>query len=145
MEKEHIISRIASLKTMPVNDLKKMWEELYESKPPAFNRGFLEARIAYRLQEIAFGGLDDSTTKKLNNLVGRGRSRLSKPEAIRPQVGTVLVREFKGVEYRVKVLQDGFEYQGFKYTSLTAVASKITGCSYSGVRFFGLKGQMVKL
>ena len=56
-----------------------------------------------------------------------------------PVVGTRLIREWQGVEHTVTVLDDGFEYQGRPYKSLSAIARAITGTRWNGYRFFGLR------
>ena len=60
-----IPARLAALKTTPTNDLKQQWRELFDSEPPPFNRRYLESRLAYRIQELAYGGLKPETVKRL--------------------------------------------------------------------------------
>lgn len=138
MEREQILSRINKLTTMPVNDLRKLWLELNQKEAPSFNRTFLEARLAYRIQEIAFGGIAEETFKKIKNANKQEDGFSYKTPAYKPPTGTVFIKEFKGIQHRVKVLSDGFEYNGIKYTSLSAVAKKISGNNCSGLRFFGV-------
>ena len=52
-----VVARVAALKSMPISDLKQQWRELFDSDPPPFNRRFLESRLAYRIQELAYGDL----------------------------------------------------------------------------------------
>jgi hypothetical protein len=139
--KDNVITQVAALRTMPTVDLKKKWKELYESEPPPFNRGYLESRLAYRLQEIAYGGMKNETLKRIEALREniKGNSSYDPNSKNRPPVGAVLVREHRGIEHRVKVLQDGFEYNGHLYRSLTAVASHIAGVHWNGPMFFGLR------
>lgn len=126
------------LSTMPATDLKKMWRDLYDSEPPAFNRVHLEQRLTYRLQEIAYGGLTDKTIDKLKKLRDSKTANTQRKIA-KPPIGTVLVKEYLGVEHRIRVLPDGFDYSGQKFKSLSAVAFKITGTHWNGPRFFGLR------
>jgi hypothetical protein len=63
-----IPARLAALKTMPMPDLKAEWRTLFDSEPPRFNRRYLENRIAYRIQELAYGGLKPETLKRLEAL-----------------------------------------------------------------------------
>ena len=63
-----IPARLAALKTMALPDLKTQWRDLFESEPPPFNRRFLESRLAYRIQELAYGGLKPETVKRLEVL-----------------------------------------------------------------------------
>jgi hypothetical protein len=144
MEREHLLSKIAQLSRLPIAELRRLWFDLYEKEAPPFNRKFLEARLAYRLQEIAFGGINDETLQRMRNNNQKQEENRTRREAFRPPIGTVLVREFKGIEHRVRVMRDGFDYQGIKYRSLTAIAHKITGTSWNGLRFFGLRNDRVK-
>ncbi len=52
-----VLTRVAALKTTPTPGLKKKWRELFDTEPPPYNRRFLESRLAYRIQELAYGGL----------------------------------------------------------------------------------------
>ena len=141
MTEEPLLARLAALKTTPTPDLKAMWRELFDAEAPPYNRAFLESRLAYRLQELAHGGLAATTVARLEALAedlgsGTGRRR---PQPDRPMAGTRLVREWKGVEHSVTVLSDRFEWQGRPYQSLSAVARAITGTRWNGPKFFGLK------
>ncbi len=138
MQENKLLSRIAALTTMPTPDLKKMWRELYESEPPAFNRAHLEQRLTYRLQEIAYGGLTEKTIEKLKRLRD-GKKASTYRQVVKPPAGTILVKEYEGIEHRVLVLHDGFDYDGQKFKSLTALAFRITGTRWNGPMFFGLR------
>jgi hypothetical protein len=97
--------------------------------------------VAYRMQEVALGGLRPERQRQLRQFAEQlkesreGRIR-SRPE-LKP--GTRLVREWQGRTYEVLVVQDGFSWQGTRYLSLSALARKITGTPWSGPLFFGLK------
>jgi len=140
-----IPARLAALKTTPTPDLKNQWRELFESEPPAFNRRYLESRLAYRIQELAYGGLKPETVKRLEALgeqLDGGNITLRRIRAdLKPIAGTRLVREWQGIEQTVTVLADGYEWQGRPYRSLSAVARAITGTRWNGWVFFGLKSQ----
>ena len=139
-----VLARLAALKTTPTPKLKEQWRQLFESEPPAFNRRYLESRLAYRIQELAYGGLKPETVRRLENLgeeLDGGRVEVRKrPANDRPIAGTRLIREYQGVEHSVTVRDDDFEYQGRPYKSLSAIARAITGTPWSGPVFFGLKG-----
>ncbi|WP_173934278.1 DUF2924 domain-containing protein [Chelativorans sp. Marseille-P2723] len=142
-EHDPIPARLAGLKTMPTPDLKQQWRELFDSEPPAFNRRYLESRLAYRIQELAYGGLKPSTIERLEAL---GEQLDGGNEMVRRRrtddrliAGTRLIREWQGVEHTVTVLADGYEWQGRPYKSLSAVARAITGTRWNGWIFFGLK------
>jgi hypothetical protein len=140
---DSIPARLAALKTMPTPELKTQWRELFDSEPPPFNRRYLESRLAYRIQELAYGGLKPETVRRLEELAedlddkGRGKARAH--NAIKPIAGTRLLREWQGVEHVVTVTATGFEWQGRPYQSLSAIARAITGTRWNGWVFFGLK------
>jgi hypothetical protein len=142
-----VLPQIAALKCMPVAGLKARWRDLFDTEPPPFNRRFLESRLAYRIQELAYGGLKPETVERLAALAERidgkptGRTRSAHD---RPIAGTRLVREWKGIEHTVTVRDDGFEYQGRPYKTLSAVARLITGTRWNGWIFFGLKNQRAR-
>ena len=140
---DQILARLAALKTTPTPKLKEQWRQLFESEPPAFNRRYLESRLAYRIQELAYGGLKPETVRRLEKLgeeLDGGRVDVRKrPANDRPIAGTRLIREYQGVEHCVTVRDDDFEYQGRPYKSLSAIARAITGTPWSGPVFFGLK------
>ena len=141
---DQVLARLAALKTTPTPKLKEQWRQLFESEPPAFNRRYLESRLAYRIQELAYGGLKPETVRRLEKLgeeLDGGRVDVRKrPANDRPISGTRLIREYQGVEHCVTVRDDDFEYQGRPYKSLSAIARAITGTPWSGPVFFGLKG-----
>ena len=62
---DSVLARVAALKTTPTPALKAMWRDLFETEPPPYNRRFLESRLAYRIQELAYGGLKPETIKRL--------------------------------------------------------------------------------
>ena len=139
-----IPARLAALKTMPTPDLKAQWRDLFETEPPPFNRRYLESRLAYRIQELAYGGLKPETLKRLEALgeqldgVNITTCRI-RADRDRPITGTRLLREWQGVEQIVTVTPGGFEWQGRPYKSLSAIARAITGTRWNGWVFFGLK------
>ncbi len=142
---EMVLAQLAALKTTSTADLKTQWRKLNGSEPPPYNRRFLESRLAYRIQELAFGGLKPATVKKLEALgeqIDGRRSGKRKPRMdAKPIAGTRLVREWQGTVQTVTVTTDGFEWQGRPYQSLSAVARAITGTRWNGWVFFGLKNQ----
>jgi hypothetical protein len=130
---------------MPTLELKKQWRQLFETEPPAFNRRYLESRLAYRIQELAYGGLKPETVRRLEKLgeeLDGGNVATRKIRAdLKPIAGTRLIREWQGVEHLVTVTTDGFEWQGRPYTSLSAIARAISGTRWNGWTFFGLKNR----
>ncbi|MGD9506978.1 MAG: DUF2924 domain-containing protein [Geminicoccaceae bacterium] len=142
---ETMLARLAALKTTPTPELRRQWEELFDTAPPLYNRRFLESRLAYRIQELAYGGLKPETIKRLEALgeqLDGGNIVVRQTRADdRPIAGTRLIREWQGVEHTVTVLQDGFEWQGRPYRSLSAIARAVTGTRWNGWVFFGLKNR----
>jgi hypothetical protein len=142
---DSVIACVAALKTTPTPALKSMWRDLFETEPPLYNRRFLESRLAYRIQELAYGGLKPETIKRLeaiaDDLDGGEPARRRRPAKDRPISGTRLIREYQGVEHCVTVRDEDFEYQGRPYKSLSAVARAITGTQWNGLVFFGIKSQ----
>ncbi|MCB1376978.1 MAG: DUF2924 domain-containing protein [Alphaproteobacteria bacterium] len=138
-----VLAQVAALKTTSTPDLKKQWRKLFESEPPPYNRRFLESRLAYRIQELAYGGLKPETIKRLEALgeqLDGGNVAIRKTRADqRPIAGTRLIREWQGVEHTVTVLKNGYEWQGRPYTSLSAIARAITGTRWNGWVFFGVR------
>lgn len=138
-----IPARLAALKTTSTPDLRQQWRDLFDSEPPPFNRRYLESRLAYRIQELAYGGLKPETVKRLEalgeQLDGGDRKKSRIRADMMPIVGTRLIREWQGVEHVVTVTADGFDWQGRPYKSLSAIARAITGTRWNGWVFFGLK------
>ena len=140
---DSVLARIAALKATPTPELKKQWLQLFETAPPPYNRRFLESRLAYRIQELAYGGLKPQTVaylEKLGEQLDGGKVAVRRIRGDdRPIVGTRLIREYQGVEHCVTVKPDGYEWQGCPYKSLSAIARAITGTRWNGWTFFGLK------
>ena len=140
-----VLARLAALKTTPTPDLKRQWRDLFETEPPPYNRRFLESRLAYRIQELAYGGLKPETIARLAALgqqLDGGNMILRRTRAEeKPISGTRLIREWQGVEHCLTVRDHDYEYQGRPYKSLSAAARAITGTRWNGWVFFGLKNQ----
>lgn len=144
-QQDSVLARVAALKTTPTAKLKEQWTALFDTPPPPYNRRFLESRLAYRIQELAYGGLKPETVRRLEQL---GEQLDGGNIAVRrvrgsdiPIAGTRLVREYQGVEYTVTVTTAGYEWQGRPYKSLSAIARAITGTRWNGLLFFGLKNR----
>jgi hypothetical protein len=137
-----VLRQIALIQQASTIGLKQRWRELFGKEPPAFSRSFLQSRLAYRVQELAYGGLKPETVARLEDLGERldgGNVVLRRTRADdRPIAGTRLLREHQGIEHVVTVLVDGFDYCGRPYRSLSAIARAITGAQWNGWTFFGL-------
>jgi hypothetical protein len=129
---------LVQLPTMGNQELRQLWRELFGREPSlGMRRGHMIPILAYRAQEKAFGGLKESTVRMLRELALGIASEAQ--AAYRPKTGTRYVREHNGKLHEVTVLDDGFEYQGKSYRSLTEIAKVITDTKWSGPAFFGLK------
>ena len=133
---------LARLNDLTLDELRAEWRRLYRSMPPRLSQDLMRRAIAYRIQEKAFGGLGAASKRKLKDHATQieitGRVRPDSRPVVRS--GARLVREWNGRTYTVAVTEDGFEYGGKSYRSLTRVARVITGAHWSGPRFFGLNG-----
>lgn len=138
--------QIARLPHLSMEDLWQLWDEYFDERPSHHHRGWLESRLAYKIQERAFGGLKPSLRKKLEEIGETGLlPKQLRGDAQRLLPGTVLTRVFDDVEHRVLVrAANDFEYQGQRFKSLSAVARHITGTQWSGPLFFGLKTPAAK-
>jgi hypothetical protein len=150
-----LIQQIAELKKLKTGELRKKYLEVFGEETRSSNKAYLFKRIAYRLQEKKYGGLSDPAKRHAEELAKdapiRRRPDLrgmdatapaSKPARERdprvPAPGTALKAEHKGTVYTAKVLPDGFEHEGKRYRSLSAIAKEITKCSWNGFAFFNL-------
>lgn len=153
-----IIRTIAEMKEMTVAELRDKYREVFDVETTVTNKTHLWKKIAYRLQEIKHGGLSPEAKARLEELGKEAPERLfgkrkqnvkasassniaALPRDPRiPPVGTIINRNHQGVEHCVVVLENGFEYEGRTYKSLSAIARKITGTGWNGFGFFGLLG-----
>lgn len=142
-----VLGRLAALKTASMPELKQQWQALFAAEPPPYNRRFLESRLAFRIQELAYGGLKPEIVQRLEALGeqhGGGNPVLRRIRGDdKPITGTRLIREHQGVEHCVTVLHDGYEYQWRRYQSLSSIARAVTGTRWNGWTFFGLKNRRI--
>jgi len=155
----NIDREIAALAKMTAKQLRRRHVELFGEEARSGNRRWLFRRIAWRMQALHEGDLSERARRRAMELARDADLRIRPPngpirrpaafEAARrlpinrdprlPMPGAVLTRVFKGHEYHVTVLPDGFEYDGEGYRSLTAVAHAITGSHWNGYHFFDIK------
>ena len=150
---ESIVAQIAALKPMTVGQLREVYAEKFGEGSKSRNKQWLFKRIAWRIQELAEGGLSERAKKRAAELANDADLRLrppkghKAPEAAPPQpkrdprlpaVGTDLKREFNGKEHVVAIGESDFTYKGKPYKSLSAIAKQITGTQWNGFLFFGL-------
>lgn len=137
-----IDDRVAMLPDLDRPALRELWGKTFgHPAPKHISRDLLLYALAYRVQEQAEGGLGKAARKRLAGLTDpKGKEgRPSMPAAPRLRPGTRLVREWRGVVHRVTVLDQGFDYDGSRYASLSQIARRITGTRWSGPLFFGLR------
>jgi len=151
--------QIEVLRTLKTKALKARYRELFGEESRSSNAAHLFRRIAWRLQALAEGDLSERARERaallatdvdlrlrpsrrfwegLADADQRARHQGRDPRV--PETGTMLERQYEGQTVRVKVLKDGFEYEGKHYVSLSSIASAVTGTRWNGFSFFRLKG-----
>ena len=161
-----VTSDLAALHDMSLAQLRARYEALYGEPSLSRNAAWLRKKLAWRIQELAYGGLSDTALSRIDEVlawmdreqrspVGNGRRQATLPEKLPtpkvvppprsrdarlPPPGTVLSRDHQGVVHEVTVQDDGFTYRGSDYDSLSAIATVIAGTRWNGFRFFGLTG-----
>lgn len=138
-----VVAQLAALKHMSMVELKTAWQRFFSAPAPNNSRNYLELRLGYRIQELALGGLERQTSRTLDLLADEIDGKIDRKaivaDARNQVVGARLLREWNGAEHTVTVMKDGFDWQGRKFKSLSAVARAITGTQWNGYRFFGLR------
>ncbi|HEV7225255.1 MAG TPA: DUF2924 domain-containing protein [Pirellulales bacterium] len=147
--------QLAALKRTEVRELQARYAELFGERPPTHHRVWLVKRIAWRLQALAEGDLSERARRRAAEIASDADLRLSPPksdgprpavgapaptkhDARLPMPGALITRRYKGATLEVKVLADGFQYEGRAFKSLSAVAKAITGTHANGYHFFRL-------
>ncbi len=135
-----VSNRLAVLVELSLADLRLEWRRLFRADPPRLSRDIMLRAMAYRLQEIAYGGMSKVTQRRLMTLAAEFETggTIAPPPGPKIKPGSRLVREWHGRTHTVCVTDVGFEFQGTTYRSLTKIAHDITGAQWSGPRFFGL-------
>jgi len=154
-----VAEQLVALEKMTVGELAEKYREAFGVPTRTRNKSYLRKKVAWRIQEIAEGGLSPRALAKIEELAPLApvRWRATQPGAEAavtavatpgidpdrdprlPPPGSVIVRVHKGVEHRVTVLDDGFEYEGAHHETLSQLARVITGTPWNGFLFFGLK------
>jgi hypothetical protein len=131
---------IARLVDQPTQDLRLAWQQLHRTgPPPGLSRDLMIRALGYNLQERAHGRVSPALRRRLRTLAGKfDKGAASFDPRVVAKTGTTLVRQWRGHSHAVLVRDDGFEYEGQHYRSLTVIAKRITGAHWSGPRFFGL-------
>ncbi|MBI4426001.1 MAG: DUF2924 domain-containing protein [Candidatus Kerfeldbacteria bacterium] len=136
---------IAKLSRISRDELRKEWQRVHRADPPdRISRDLMMRALAYSIQEQEYGGLDKATRRRLRALAqaleAEGEIPASAGRSLK--AGAKLVREWHGETYTVVALEEGFEFKGQRYRSLSRIAREITGSRWSGHRFFGLRGEI---
>ena len=136
-----IAAQIGQLPHLPMRNIWALWDEHFNERPQHHNRTWLESRLAYKIQEKAFGSLRQSARRKLEEIGETGiLPKRIQSEADQLLPGTTLSRFYDDEEHKVIVRGvRNFEYRGLRFKSLSAIARSITGSVWSGPAFFGLK------
>ena len=135
-----VAERLAELEAFESAELRTRWREVFgRPAPKHMSRDLLLRALAYHVQEQAEGGLSKTALKRLAVLSDPRGNGTPRPPAPRLKPGTRLVREWHGEVHQVTVLDEGFDYRGERYASLSHVARTITGTRWSGPAFFGLR------
>jgi hypothetical protein len=129
-------AELARIAALSIDALRALWRQTRGSEPPACLTGHLMAHaLCFALQEQALGGLPADVARIIRD-GGKGTERIRRIKA-----GAVLVREYQGKRHEVLVVPGGFIWQGNTFDSLSTIAKAITGTSWNGPRFFGLRGK----
>ena len=129
-------SQIAEFLHRSTHDLRLAWRQLHRVEPPqGLSRDLLIRALVHQLQEQSHGGTGRALQRRLQTLTGEREKRGASSDL---KTGMTLVRQWRGHTHAVLVRDDGFEYEGQPYRSLSVIAKRITGAHWSGPRFFGL-------
>ena len=137
-------TQIQTLAAMSVPELAARYQESFGTPPRSRNPAWLRKRIAFKLQENAFGGLSRTARAKIDELAFAIRLPIDKTNVAAPtkspvlKTGTILHRVWHGQQIFVEVVDGGFVWNGTRYSSLSAVANAVTGSKWNGKLFFGL-------
>jgi len=135
-------TEIGRLPALSLLELRNCWKTLFgHSAPKSLRRNFLARAVAYQMQVEAYGGLSAATKRRLREIANAVRNgdanALLGSSRIKP--GTQMIRQWQNTTHKVTALNEGFEWDGRTYKSLSAVANAITGTNWNGYAFFGIK------
>jgi hypothetical protein len=144
---DSIAARLASLPKINKTDLRSLWKELFQNQPPQeLRRNLMIPILGYRLQEVSLGSLTPSAMRKLSQTVEAIKSHRKVGMYCSPHIkpGTRLIRQWQSDTHVIHAEEQGYEYRGHRYDSLSEIARLITGTRRSGPLFFGLKGKQAE-
>ena len=156
----NVEEEVAALQEMTTDELRERYAEIFEEEPRSRHKVYLIRKIAWRVQAEAEGDLSERARRRAAELAVDADVRTTSPrgetvatmpkrttktavqlDSRLPAPGTAITRKYKGRMLEVRVLKDGFEYDGQKFKTLSAVAKAITGSHCNGFRFFKLGGE----
>ncbi len=141
-DEKTITAQVVALQKMNTDELKKLWRKLNGKTAPDHDIRVLRQRLAVRIQELALGGLSETSRHSLRQASKHSehKPRRRHNRLVMPPIGTIITKEYNGETHQVTVTHRGFEYRGDIYKSLSSVAYSITGTNWSGPVFFKLNG-----
>ena len=109
-----LADRLSVLPTLGFENLRRKWRRLLRAEPPRLGRDIMVRAIAYRLQEIAEGGLSKVTQRRLMTLANQLEidGRIAPLPGPRTKSGSRLIREWHGRIQTVTTIDEGFEFPG---------------------------------
>lgn len=132
----------ALLRGLDLSELRKRWREVRGRPAPInFRRKFLIRALAYEMRVKVHGGLSVETKRRLREIAKAVRNGNEEAVFSQPRIkpGTHLIRRWQDTTHTVLIREDGYEWEGKRFSSLSAVARAITGTNWNGYAFFGLK------
>ena len=119
-----VLRQVAELNDMDLGQLKERWRKMFDSEPPTYGRNMMMKRLAYHIQELAYGGLPGEVRDQMDRVLhSAGYNEIGRKGNVKKQTGpvpgTLLIREWKGQRYEVTALENGFEYGGRRFRSLS--------------------------
>jgi hypothetical protein len=135
-------AEVARLPDLGLDELRARWKALFgHPAPKSLRRNFLARAVAYQMQVEAYGGLSETTKRRLREIAAAVRRGDANAAGVgnRTRPGTQMIRQWKDKTHTVTALHEGFEWDGQVYKSLSAIAKAITGTNWNGFAFFGIK------
>lgn len=141
MGRPSLDEQLTRLTTLSPADLRAEWQEVLREPAPPLPADLLRRGLAHHCQERVSGRLPAATRRRLDRLARQlaASGEIAAERDVVVKVGTRLARDWHGRTHHVLVLDDGYLYEDRRYPSLSRVAAEITGATWSGPRFFGLK------
>jgi len=138
VDRARIEAEINQIRSLGLDALRKRFAAKFGSAPPAsLTKDVIARLIAYRIQAEAYGGYARDVVRLLDRLARGDSCNVELSRRLKP--GTILIREYGGERHTVTIVPDGYVWRGTTYRSLSTIARTITGTTWSGPRFFGVR------